>query len=355
MTTDFHTLTISRIDPQTDDSVAITFDIPDSLKDSFHHQAGQHLVLKADIGGDEVRRSYSICSPVGADPRIGVKRIANGVFSAWATTSLEPGDTLDVMAPIGEFTLVLAAGSPKRRVAIAAGSGITPVLSMITTALTDEPDSEFTLIYGNRTSQTIMFLDEIEGLKNRFPERFSVVHVLSREPHQVPLFQGRIDGAKMQALLDSLLPADAVDDWYLCGPLDLVETVTATLEAAGVAAGHIHYELFFDQRIEALPQHAPDDEGLAEVAVTLDGRTSLVMVDPAGPSLLDYARSVRADVPFACKGGMCATCKAKVVRGRVTMAKNYALSESQLTDGFVLTCQSHPADDQPVELDYDAR
>ncbi|MDA3040664.1 MAG: phenylacetate-CoA oxygenase/reductase subunit PaaK [Actinomycetota bacterium] len=355
MSTDFHTLTIRRIDAPTDDSVAITFDVPEELREQFRHQPGQHLVLKADIGGDEVRRSYSICSPVGADPRIAVKRIPNGVFSAWATTSLAPGDTLDVMAPIGEFTLVPAADGPKRRVAIAAGSGITPVLSMITTALTDEPESEFTLVYGNRTSQTIMFLDEIEGLKNRFPQRFSVVHVLSREPHDVPLFQGRIDGAKVQALLDSLLPADAVDDWYLCGPLDLVETVKAKLEGAGVSDERIHYELFFDQRIEALPEHAPDETGLAEVAVTLDGRTSVVMVDPAGPSLLDYARSVRADVPFACKGGMCATCKARVVRGRVTMAKNYALSESQLTDGFVLTCQSHPVDDQPVELDFDAR
>ncbi len=355
MSTDFHCLTVSRIDPLTDESVAITFDVPDDLRSAFTHRPGQHLIVRADIDGVDVRRSYSVCSPPGGDLRIGVKRIPRGVFSSWATTSLAVGDRLDVMAPIGEFTLVGDHDRPCRRVALGAGSGITPLLSIISTALESEPTSEFTLVYGNRTSQSIMFLDDIENLKDRYPERFSVIHVLSREPHQVPLFQGRIDAAKLRALTETLLPPETIDDWYLCGPLEMVESIVPVLGEVGVDAERIHAELFFDQRIEVLPDHAPDDEGLVEVAVTIDARTSVVMVDPGGPSLLDYARSVRADVPFACKGGMCATCKAKLVRGSVTMTKNYALSAAEIAEGYVLTCQAHPADDQPIELSFDAR
>lgn len=351
----FHCLPILAVEPETEDSVSITFDVPEELRASFVHRPGQHLVVKADINGSEVRRTYSICSIPGAPLRIGIKRLPNGVFSCWATTRLHAGDSLDVMAPIGEFTLVRSGLRAKRRVAFAAGSGITPVLSIIASALVVEPESEFSLVYGNRTSRSIMFLDEIEGLKNRYPDRFSVVHVLSREPHQVPLFEGRIDEAKVRFLADTLLATETIDEWYLCGPLGMVETVSSTLADLGVSSDNVHSELFFDERIEALPEHEDDTEGLVEVAVTISGRTSVVLVDPEGPPLLDYIRSVRADVPFACKGGMCATCKAHLVRGSVTLAKNYALTATELADGYVLTCQAHPASSEPIELSFDAR
>jgi len=347
---EFHRLKVVAVDTQTDESVAVTFDVPDDLQPLFRHTPGQHVVVRADIGGEDIRRTYSICSAPGDAVRVGVKRIPNGVFSTWATTELKPGDTLEVMAPIGEFLHDPA--KPGRYVAIAAGSGITPILSMITAALEQQPSTEFTLIYGNRTSLSIMFLEELEDLKNRFPQRFQVVHILSREPHQVPLFQGRIDEDKLRSLAATLIEPDRVDGWYLCGPLDMVETAQATLGSLGVDEADVHYELFFDQRIEPVVEPEDDAEGIVTVYVTIDGRTSVVKADPNGPPLLDYARSVRAEVPFACKGGMCATCKAQVISGEVTMEKNYALTDDELAAGYVLTCQSHPVTDE-VTLSYD--
>ena len=347
---EFHPLTVASVDTQTDESVAVTFEVPDDLRPLFRHTPGQHVVVRTEIDGEEIRRTYSICSAPGEAVRVGVKRIPNGVFSTWATTELKAGDTLDVMAPIGEF--LLDPTTPGRYVAVAAGSGITPILSMITAALDQQPTSEFTLVYGNRTSLSIMFLEELEDLKNRFPQRFQVVHILSREPHQVPLFEGRIDGDKLRSLAAGLIDPGRVDGWYLCGPLDMVETTRATLDSLGVDEADVHYELFYDQRIEPVPEPADDATGAVTVHVTIDGRTSVVKADPTGPPLLDYARSVRAEVPFACKGGMCATCKAKVEAGEVTMEKNYALTEEELAAGYVLTCQSHPVSDE-VSITYD--
>ena len=347
---EFHTLTVAAVDTQTDESVAVTFEIPDDLRSLFHHTPGQHVIVRTDIDGEDIRRTYSICSAPGEAVRVGVKRIPNGVFSTWATTELKPGDTLEVMAPIGEF--LHDPSKPGHYVAIAAGSGITPVLSMITAALDQQPAAEFTLIYGNRTSLSIMFLEELEDVKNRHPERFQVVHVLSREPHQVPLFEGRIDENKLRSLAATLIEPDRVDGWYLCGPLDMVETAQSTLASLGVDEADVHYELFFDQRIEPLVEPDDDVEGAVTVQITIDGRTSVVKADPDGPPLLDYARSVRSEVPFACKGGMCATCKARVVAGEVTMEKNYALTDDELAAGYVLTCQAHPVSDA-LELSYD--
>ncbi len=348
-TVEFHPLEVAAVDAQTDDSVAVTFDVPDDLRDMFRHTPGQHVVVRTELGGEDVRRTYSICSPPGEAVRVGVKRIPDGVFSTWATTELKPGDVLEVMAPIGEFMLDPA--EPGRYVAIAAGSGITPILSMITTALEQQPSTEFTLLYGNRTSLSIMFLEELEDLKNRFAERFQVVHVLSREPHQVPLFQGRIDEDKLRSLTSTLIDPARIDGWFLCGPLDMVETARSTLASLGVDEADVHYELFFDQRVETVVEPDVEVEGAVTVHVTIDGRTSVVKADPAGPPLLDYARSVRAEVPFACKGGMCATCKARVVDGEVTMEKNYALTDEELAAGYVLTCQAHPIGD--VSISYD--
>ncbi len=341
---EFYPLEVSVV-PETDESVRVSFAVPAEWREAFRHVPGQHLVLRTELGGEEIRRSYSVCTSAGDDAlSVGIKRIPGGAFSTYATTVLQDGDTIDVMAPIGEFGHrpdPTVAGS---YVGLVAGSGITPVLSILTSILEVESASRCTLIYGNRTTTSIMFLEELEALKNRYPERFQLVHVLSREPHEIPLFQGRIDAEKLRSLTGSIIDVDRVDSWFLCGPLDMVETVRETLGQLGVAEDAINYELFFDERIDVVPEVADDADGLVELTVTLDGRSSLVKVDPAGPALLDYARSVRPEVPFACKGGMCATCKAKVVSGQVTMDKNYALTEDELGAGYILTCQSHAVD-----------
>lgn len=352
---EFHPLAVADVEPLTDDSVAVTFDVPEDLGHRFTHVPGQHVIIRADINGEEVRRTYSICSPPGT-LRIGVKRIPDGVFSTYATTKLAVGDVLEVMAPIGEFTLEPSATAGGRYVAVVAGSGVTPVLSMVAATLEQQADAHFTVVYGNRTTQSIMFIEELEGLKDRFPSRLQLFHVLSREPHQIPLFEGRIDAEKIRLLTNSLIDAGAVDGWFLCGPLAMVETVEATLGELGVEPGHIHTELFYDQRIETVPDdtNPADDAGSCTVRVTIEGRTSELRARPDGPSLLDYARAVRAEVPFACKGGMCATCRAVVTEGEVTMTKNYALTPEELEVGFVLTCQAHPVTDE-VHLNFDAR
>ena len=349
----FHPLVV-RVRPETEESATLTFEVPDALADLFRHEPGQHLVLRADIDGEDTRRSYSICSAPGAPLRVGVKRIPGGRFSTWATTALRDGDVVDVLPPIGEFVHRADPTRAASYVLVAAGSGITPILSMATTILAAEPRSTCTLVYGNRRVSSIMFLEELEGLKNRFPERFRLVHVLSREPHDIPLFTGRIDAEKVRLLADGLLDADTVDAWYMCGPLGMVEDVRAALADLGVPADRVHAELFFDERVESVPEVDEAAEGSVPFTVTIAGRSSTMHVDPDGPSLLDYARTVRAEVPFACKGGMCATCKAKVLCGEVAMAKNYALTPDEVADGFVLTCQAHPvAGSDPVTVSFD--
>lgn len=353
MSIEFHPLAV-RVRPETDDSVCVSFDVPEHLRDEFRHIPGQHLVLRSTIDGEDVRRSYSICSGAGEDDlRVGIKAIPDGVFSNYATRELQDGDVLDVMAPIGDFGYTPDPSTRNNLVALAAGSGITPVLSILTSALETESGTQCTLVYGNRTSSSIMFIEEIEALKNRFPDRFQVIHVISREPHEIPLFEGRIDDEKLTMLCGSLIDPSAVDQWFLCGPLDMVETLQGTLAGLGVDASAINTELFFDQRIESLPVAVSGDENTVRMEVTIDGRTSIVDVDPEGPSVLDYARSVRSEVPFACKGGMCATCKAQVVDGAVTMEKNYALTAEEVEAGFALTCQSHPVPGQELHITFD--
>jgi len=349
----FHPLVV-RVRPETDDSATITFDVPEHLRDLFRHEPGQHVVLRADIDGEDVRRSYSICSAPGAPLRVGVKRIPGGRFSTWATTELRDGDRLDVLPPIGEFVHRTDPTRAASYVLVAAGSGITPILAMATTILATEPESTCTLVYGNRRVASIMFLEELEALKNRWPDRFRLLHVLSREPHDIPLFTGRIDLDKVRMLAGGLIDVDRVDSWYLCGPLGMVEDVQAALADLGVPAARVHAELFYDERVESVPEVDESSAVSVPFTVTIDGRSSTLHVDPDGPSLLDYARTVRSEVPFACKGGMCATCKAKVLCGEVTMAKNYALTPDEVADGFVLTCQAHPvAGSDPVTVSFD--
>lgn len=350
----FHSLRVSDVAPLTDEAVAITFEVPTRLERLFRYLPGQHVTVRADIDGEDVRRSYSICANAnGGSVRVGVKQIPNGTFSTWAINRLAVGDRLDVMAPVGEFTIDPASGRARHYAAIVAGSGITPVLSHISTVLETEPASRFTLMFGNRETRTVMFLEELSALKDTYPDRFHLIHILSRELQIVELFHGRIDADKLEALFSTLVDADSVDAWYLCGPYAMVNGARALLESRGVAPQRIHDELFFNEEIPELPYvDDADTAGFASVSFSLDGRSSSVMVDPQGPSILDHALQVRRELPFACKGGVCATCKAQLIEGEVVMDQNWALVAEEVERGLILTCQAHPTSDRLV-LDYD--
>ncbi len=346
--TEFYPLTVARVESLTDDSAAVTFEVPPPLTDRFAFAPGQSLTVRR---GDE-RRSYSICAVAGRAPRIGVREVAGGAVSGWLVHQVRAGDVIDVQAPSGSFTPDLDA--PGRHVLIAAGSGITPVLSIAGSVLAAQERSAVTLIYGNRRSDTVMFADEIADLKDANPERICLVHVLSREPQEVELFNGRLDAAKLRALLPVTADVAAVDHWWLCGPFGMVEAAIAVLASLGVPRGRIHRELFYVEDAPPAPAtHAEAAAGPgAEVTVLLDGRSSSVTV-PAGTPVLDGAQRVRPDLPFACKGGVCGTCRARLVDGEVTMRRNYALEQEELDAGYILTCQSLPVSGTLI-VDYDA-
>ncbi len=353
----FRPLRIADVEQLTPDAVALTFDVPAELRDEFAFTPGQHLTLRAVVAGEEVRRSYSICSPPSHGRlRIAVKRLEGGVFSGHALGQLRAGDTLDVLRPAGRFGLRLDPANAKHYVAIVAGSGITPVMSILGAALETEPASRFTLIYGNRDAGSVMFLEELADLKDRWPQRLQLVHVLSREAQDAGLLSGRIDEAKLDRLLDGVVPPQDVDDWLLCGPFELVEQVRAQLVARGVASRQVHLELFHVEGEPVRAMVAPTGQGGAdaanEVTVRLDGRTTTFRM-PAEGSVLDATLAVRADAPYACKGGVCGTCRAKVVEGEVSMARRYALDDDEVDEGFVLACQSVPLTPKVV-LDFDA-
>lgn len=353
---EFHQLRVTEVAPLTEDSVAVTLDVPPELASVFAYAPGQHVTLRRIIDGEDVRRSYSICAPAGSGKlRVGIKRLPGGAFSTFATTRLEAGETLDVMPPVGEFTIDVHPDRPRRAVAIAAGSGITPILSLISTSLETEPEATWTLLLGNRTANSVMFLDELEGLKDRYRPRFQLFHVLSREGSDVPLLSGRVDAEKITTVHDRLLGDRAVDDWYLCGPFDLVSTARRTLGELGVEDEQIHDELFFAGPIDrsTLPPEPPPGEGTVALTVILDGRAVDTRMMPE-TSILDAALRVRSELPFSCKGGMCATCKGHIEEGEVRMDKNYALIDSEVEAGFVLTCQAHPVTDRVV-VRYDHR
>jgi ring-1,2-phenylacetyl-CoA epoxidase subunit PaaE len=353
---EFHPLRVIEVSPLTDDSVTVTFDVPEELEDVFDYLPGHHVTMRADIEGEDVRRSYSICSNANAGKlRVGIKRLPGGVFSNWAIEQLEPGDVIEVMPPVGEFTIEPDREVARHRVAIAAGSGITPVLSLISTTLESEPSSTWTLVYGNRSANTVMFLEELEGLKDRYPDRFQLLHVLSREGSDLPLLSGRIDDAKIRIIHEQLLAGREVDDWYLCGPYDMVMAARATLADLGVNEGKMHDELFFAGPLDeaSLPPEPPPGDGTVDLTVILDGRAVETRMDPK-TSILDAALRVRSELPFSCKGGMCASCKGRIEEGEVRMDKNYALVDTELQAGYVLTCQSHPLTDRVV-VRYDHR
>ncbi|WP_343968267.1 1,2-phenylacetyl-CoA epoxidase subunit PaaE [Kribbella koreensis] len=350
----FHPLEVSAIDEITDDSVAITFDVPAELAAEYEFAAGQHLTVRRT--DDDVRRSYSICSPAGSGVlRIAVKRIPGGDFSSYASTALKVGDTIDVMTPLGRFGTPLDPAHAKHYAFIAAGSGITPVLSLVATILQVEPQSRVTLLYGNRTAGSVMFSDDLADLKDRYAERLHLVHVLSRESTDVELFSGRIDKDRLGRMIDTILPVKSVDEWFLCGPYAMVVGAQELLIDQGVAREDVHAELFHvgDEAPVARVEETTTDAEAAEVTVILDGRRSTFPLGEHGKAVLDATLAVRTDAPFACKGGVCGTCRAKVVDGTVRMDTNWALEPDEIRAGYVLTCQSHPTSDK-VTLDFDA-
>ncbi|MGZ0146578.1 1,2-phenylacetyl-CoA epoxidase subunit PaaE [Kribbella sp. WER1] len=350
----FHSLKVAAVDPITDDAVAITFAVPPELAAEYEFTAGQHLTIRRT--GEEVRRSYSICSPAGSGVlRIGVKRIPGGEFSAYAARDLKPGDQLEVMTPLGRFGTTLDPANAKHYAFVAAGSGITPVLSLVATILSVEPDSRVTLLYGNRTAGSVMFADDLADLKDRYAERFHLVHVLSRETTEAELFSGRIDTDRLRRMFATILPLGSVDEWFLCGPYAMVVGAQDLLLSEGVAREHVHAELFHvgDEAPQAPVEEAITDQDAAQVTVILDGRRSTFSLGRHSKAVLDATLAVRSDAPFACKGGVCGTCRAKVLEGEVRMDTNWALDPDELQAGYVLTCQSHPTT-PAVTLDYDA-
>ena len=353
----FHALRVAEVVPETDDALSIRFDIPEELKSAFAFKAGQHLTLRTTIGGEEVRRNYSLCvAPHEGEWKVTVKRIAGGAFSNWVGDTLKAGDVVDVMAPVGSFTTDFDPAQARRYVGIAGGSGITPILSLIRTALSVEPHSRFTLFYGNRDASSVIFLDALADLKDRYLGRFELYHFLSDEEGDVDLFNGMLDRPTCDAAIEALVEApNDVDTWFICGPGPMMDAAEESLTDRGVAHERIHIERFTAGRpsaavaaqMAALQQEAA---GLT-LAVTLDGRTKRVAFD--GANILDSARDAGMAAPFACKAGVCATCRARVVAGRVEMAARYGLSDEEVAAGYVLTCQSVPVG-EGVAVDYDA-
>jgi ring-1,2-phenylacetyl-CoA epoxidase subunit PaaE len=358
----FHPLRVVEVRPLTDDSVTISFEVPEELRAAYRYAPGQHIAVRRQLAGTgEVRRTYSLCDPVLADPtpgtadsgprrlRVGVRLVADGEFSTYALKELLTGDVLDVMTPAGRFVLE---PRPGRFAAVVGGSGITPVLSQVGTVLAREPKASFCLIRSDRTAASTMFLDEVADLKDRWPDRFQLVSALSREEQQAGLPSGRLDAERLTSLLPALLPVPEVDGWYLCGPLGLVTAAEAALRTLGVPRSRVHQEIFHVDDVPAGLAAAEPTAGGATVRATLDGRGgSWPSAD--GESLLETVLRNRSDAPYACKGGVCGTCRTKLVSGEVRMDRNFALEPEETEAGYVLACQSHPMT-PVVEVDFDA-
>jgi ring-1,2-phenylacetyl-CoA epoxidase subunit PaaE len=347
---DFHPLRVAGIERLCDDAVAVAFDVPEDLAGVYAFRAGQSLTVRRPGDPDDERRSYSICAAVGARPRIGVRAVPGGIVSSWLVHELRVGDAVEVAPPSGTFTPDLDAGG--RHVMIAAGSGITPVLS-IATSLLRRPKTQVSILYGNRRADTVMFAEELADLKDSHPSRLELVHLLSREAREVELLSGRLDAAKLRTLLPMLIDVAAVDHWWLCGPFGMVTDAIEVLAEAGVPSSRMHRELFWVDELPPAPRR--DERAIegpsSEVTVVLDGRSTTVTV-AEGDTVLEGAQRARPDLPFACKGGVCGTCRARVVEGEVTMRRNFALEPAELAAGFVLTCQSRPVTSK-LEVTFD--
>lgn len=355
----FHRLEVAEVRPLTADAVEVTFTVPDELADEYTYLPGQYVALRTELEGHERRRSYSICRPPERGSiSVAIKRDLGGLFSTWANSELKAGDTLDVMSPQGTFTSTLDALDGKHIVGIAAGSGITPLMALAHTVLSRSATAEFELVYTNRSTLDVMFLEELAELKDRYPSRLALHHVLSREQRTAPILSGRIDAEKLDTMLDVLIRPETIDEWFLCGPFELVQLARDTLAAKDVPADHVRYELFTTDADRVEPRHGrpvevKQGEDTVAIEFTLDGQSSTVESPvSANESILNAALRVRPDVPFACAGGVCGTCRARLVEGRVNMTENYALEPDELERGYVLTCQSHPKSDRVV-VDYD--
>jgi ring-1,2-phenylacetyl-CoA epoxidase subunit PaaE len=353
----FHPLTVAKVKHETRDAIAVTFDVPPQLKETFKYRQGQHLTLRTTIAGEEVRRSYSICAAVQDEQlRVAIKRVAGGLFSTWASQALKPGMTLDVMPPEGRFNLPLDPESRRHYLAFAAGSGITPILSIVKTTLLAEPHSRFTILYGNRASSSVIFRDELAELKDIYMERLNLVYVMSREQQDIELFNGRITQDKCRQLFQRWLRVEDVDYAFICGPEDMMHGVSNALQEAGMPKERIRIELFAAAAAPAVREprsHYGADVGhLTEVTVIMDGNHASFTMDKDKESLLEAGLRAGIDMRYSCKGGVCSTCRCKVVEGTVDMDVNYALEDYEVARGFVLSCQSFPVTDRVV-VDFD--
>lgn len=355
MTPKFHPLKIAEVRRETPDAISLRFELPSELTDDYRFVQGQHLTLKAKVQGEELRRSYSICAGVDdGELRVAIKKIGGGRFSTWANDAIKVGDVIDVMTPEGRFHTELDPSNAKHYVAFAAGSGITPVLSLIKTTLKAEPNSRFTLIYGNRRQASIIFAEALEDIKDRYMTRFTMYHVFSREEQEVPLFNGRLDRERVSAFLDTLVPAADIDAAFICGPGAMIDEVEAGLLAGGVKPENIHLERFGIP--DSGPEHhvEPGDAPQARVTLIVDGLRREMEFRAEDASILDVGLRAGLDLPYSCKGGVCCTCRAKVLEGKVRMDKNYTLEQPDIDAGYVLTCQSHPLTEKVV-ISYDDR
>ena len=349
MSAQFHPLKVVEIVPETAEANSIRFEIPPELRDEFAFKAGQHLTLRATIDGEEVRRNYSLCTaPADSDWMVTVKRIGGGLFSNWVGDQLKPGDTVEVMVPHGSFTTDFDAAKSRHLVGIAGGSGITPVMSLIKTLLREESQSRFTLLYGNRDSSSVIFLEALAGLKDKHLRRLEIYHFLDQEEQDIELFNGMLNRERVEEAIAHLVPdAAEVEGWFICGPGPMMDAAEGALLDRNIPTERIHIERFTaDRPPEAVAQEIAQLQSQAQgvtVAVTLDGRTRRVPFT-AG-NILDSARAAGLPAPFACKAGVCATCRAKVTKGKVEMAARYGLTDEEVADGYVLTCQSVPVGD----------
>lgn len=359
----FHSLKVSQIKRETTDSVSITLEVPAELKNDYTFVQGQYITFKKTFEGEELRRSYSICSsPLDNELRVGIKMVENGRFSTYANRELKVGDTVEVMTPMGMFNTPLDPSNKKNYLAFAAGSGITPIMSIIKTTLATEPGSTFTLVYGNKNTGSIMFLEEIEALKNIFLERLTVFHLLSRESVDVPILNGRISKEKCYEFFDKkLIDANSMNEVFLCGPEEMIHSAKDSLLDKGFDSKHIHFELFTSPlqtngpaKSNVQAQTAGDNQPKSSVSVKIDGITYQLELPYAGETILDAALKTGADLPFACKGGVCCTCRAKVTKGSAVMDMNFSLEDDEVEKGYILTCQSHPTSDE-VFVDFDIK
>lgn len=357
MSTHFEKVRIKEVRRETDDCVSVLFDVPENLQEQFAYLPGQHITLRSTINNEDVRRSYSLCSsPLHNEWRIAVKKVEGGIFSAFANHTLQAGDEIELLPPAGHFVLPHT-DEEKHYVCFAAGSGITPVLSILKTALHNQPKSSFTLIYGNRSSRSIIFKEEIEALKNVYMDRLQLIHILSREHTDSPLNEGRIDAEKCELIFKYVASINA-DEFFICGPETMIFSIQEWLQLKGVDRKKIRFELFNTTAATNIKKQTQQTnishDAVAHIFINLDGRSFDFDLPFNSASILDAALQQGADLPYACKGGVCTTCKAKLLEGKVDMDVNYGLEPEEVADGFILTCQSHPRTEKVV-VDFDVR